>query len=363
MNAVAQKRKSHGLSQTELAERCGISRQFLSLIESGKTQPNVQIAIQMSRVLQCTVEQLFASDTDLKTDVPVVLLDDFPAKIGSRLSLGNVKGTWIAQSIDTEDSLAMGFASSDGILKSDHDRLYASLLRKPEELSNNLVISGCDPALHLIKDYFQSKESTLMVHVCGSEQSLQLLENNRVHMAGFHFPEIDGKGNLDHLNSLRHIKEKAVFRFSSWELGWMVSDRFRAEFKGAADLANPQIRFANREPGSGARVWLDNSLTIAGVPADLVSGYEVEYTTHHKCAEALKTGIADVALGPRAVADIMGLHFIPVTEFPFDIVLDQQSLALPQISRFLDELNSARFQHEMGFLSGYHTAKTGQRLA
>ena len=363
MNAVAQKRKSHGFSQTELAERCGISRQFLSLIESSKTQPNVQIAIQMSRVLQCSVEQLFASDADLKTEVPIVLLDDCPAKAGIRLSLGNVGGTWVAQSIDTEDSLAMGFASSDGILKIDHDHLYASLLRKPKELANNLVISGCDPALHLIKDYFRSSGSTLIVHVCGSEQSLQLLENHRVHMAGFHFPEIDGKGNLEHLDSLRQIKERAVFRFSSWELGWMVADRCKTEFRGVADLANPQIRFANREPGSGARVWLDNSLKIAGVPTNIVSGYEVEYTTHHRCAEALKNGIADVALGPRAVADIMGLHFIPVTEFPFDIVLDQRSLSLPQISRFLDELNSARFQREMGCLSGYHTAKIGQRLA
>jgi putative molybdopterin biosynthesis protein len=362
MNAVSQKRKSSGLSQTELAQRCGISRQFLSLMESGKTQPNVQIAIHMAKVLQCNVEQLFELEADLKTEVPVVLLDDAPVKAGTRLSLGNVKGNWVAQSVDTETSLALGFAASDGILKIDQNRLSASLIRKPEELASNLVISGCDPALNLIKDYLKSKDSRLIVHICGSEQSLNLLETDRVHMAGFHFPEFNGKGNLDHLTALHRINEKAVFRFSSWELGWMVSEQSKNDFRGVEDFSKPRIRFANREPGSGARVWFDNTLKNSGIPGDLIPGYEVEYTTHYKCAEAVKTGITDVALGPRAVAEIMELHFIPVVEFPFDIVLDRKSLSMPQMSRFLDELNSARFQNEMSYLSGYNAGKTGQRL-
>src|SRR6266403_1219908 len=48
-----------GLKQGELAERAGISRQTLSVLESGRGQPATLIALRLARVLGCRVEELF----------------------------------------------------------------------------------------------------------------------------------------------------------------------------------------------------------------------------------------------------------------------------------------------------------------
>jgi putative transcriptional regulator len=52
-------RNSKGISQSELARRCGMSRQALGAIETGVYQPSVTVAIKLAHELGETVESLF----------------------------------------------------------------------------------------------------------------------------------------------------------------------------------------------------------------------------------------------------------------------------------------------------------------
>src|SRR4051812_50166816 len=52
-------RLKSGLKQSELAKRAGISRQTLSVLESGRGQPSTSVALHLARVLGCRVEELF----------------------------------------------------------------------------------------------------------------------------------------------------------------------------------------------------------------------------------------------------------------------------------------------------------------
>jgi len=47
------------LSQAELAERVGVSRQTIVAIERGNYNPSVELALRLARVLGTTVEELF----------------------------------------------------------------------------------------------------------------------------------------------------------------------------------------------------------------------------------------------------------------------------------------------------------------
>lgn len=47
------------LSQEQLAERVGVARQTISLIESGKYNPSLRLCISICRVLNKTLNDLF----------------------------------------------------------------------------------------------------------------------------------------------------------------------------------------------------------------------------------------------------------------------------------------------------------------
>lgn len=57
---VRARRQALGLTQQQLAERAGISRQTLVAIEAGRLTPSVTVALRLARALGCTVDDLFA---------------------------------------------------------------------------------------------------------------------------------------------------------------------------------------------------------------------------------------------------------------------------------------------------------------
>lgn len=58
-NQIAEIRKDKGLTQIELAVRCNISQQSISKIEKGIIDPSLSVALQLSQVLNCKVDDLF----------------------------------------------------------------------------------------------------------------------------------------------------------------------------------------------------------------------------------------------------------------------------------------------------------------
>jgi len=47
------------MTQQELAERVGVSRQTIISIEKGKYEPSIQLALRLARLFQVPVESLF----------------------------------------------------------------------------------------------------------------------------------------------------------------------------------------------------------------------------------------------------------------------------------------------------------------
>lgn len=61
-NSIRDKRKQQGLSQEELAKRCGVSRQTVNAIENDKYDPTLALAFHLARELDTTVDTLFTPD-------------------------------------------------------------------------------------------------------------------------------------------------------------------------------------------------------------------------------------------------------------------------------------------------------------
>ena len=58
-NKVKQYRKSAHMTQSQLAESSGVSRQTISDIETGKHDPTISVALLLARALGVKVDNLF----------------------------------------------------------------------------------------------------------------------------------------------------------------------------------------------------------------------------------------------------------------------------------------------------------------
>lgn len=61
-NQIQELRKSHGLSQEELAKRCSVSRQTINAIENNKYDPSLNLAFELAEKLGVTVDELFLKE-------------------------------------------------------------------------------------------------------------------------------------------------------------------------------------------------------------------------------------------------------------------------------------------------------------
>ena len=61
-NNVEKFRKEMGLNQESFAKELKVSRQTISAIENGKYNPSLKLAIDISRVVETPIEELFIFD-------------------------------------------------------------------------------------------------------------------------------------------------------------------------------------------------------------------------------------------------------------------------------------------------------------
>ncbi|WP_274308494.1 helix-turn-helix transcriptional regulator [Solibacillus daqui] len=58
-NRIRELRKLKKITQEELSKQVGVSRQSIIAIESGKFNPSIELAYNISKVFNCTIEEVF----------------------------------------------------------------------------------------------------------------------------------------------------------------------------------------------------------------------------------------------------------------------------------------------------------------
>jgi len=66
INTIHVERAKLRISQQELAEKVGVSRQTIHSIERGKKTPSVELALKISHFFKVTVETIFQIETNHK---------------------------------------------------------------------------------------------------------------------------------------------------------------------------------------------------------------------------------------------------------------------------------------------------------
>lgn len=358
---VKEFRQKKGWSQKKLAEKIGIKRQAVYDIESGRYLPNTAIALQLARLFACRVEDLFV-ETAAPEYLPVHVVST-KAGQSERLALGRVRDRVVGFPLEGMESAPFGLRAADGLLAQDGKR--AQILIPPGHLGKHIILMGCDPAFEILAQHVTRLASDIRVHCrfASSHHALDSLAQGITHVAGTHLHN-SGKeeANVEAVRQ-RLPAPSCIFGFSVLEEGLMVAKGNPLGIRTVSDLAQPMVRFLNREPGAALRVLLDNQLQKSGIGTEVINGYRNEVFSHREGAFRIVCGVADAALGLRAVAEVFELGFVPIMSARCDLVIPGDLLDHPSISILIDTLQSHHLRKEIGILSGYDSSVTGQLIA
>lgn len=194
----------------------------------------------------------------------------------------------------------------------------------------------------------------------GSLDGLIALRQGLADVAGCHLLDAEaGDYNAPYLRHLFPDRSVDMVTLAHREQGLMTAPGCRTPIKDISDLVNVGVRFANRNAGSGTRVWLDARLRELAISSGAIVGYDVELRTHSDVALAVASGAADAGLGVRAAADRFGLVFTPLFFERYDLVFKADRAEDEPLVRLRDRLESRAFRDEVRGLCGYDADHTG----
>ncbi|MEH2239670.1 substrate-binding domain-containing protein [Nostoc sp.] len=102
-----------GMSQQELANIAGVTRQSIGGVESGQYAPSVAMSLRLAKALGCQVEDLFWFEQDLP-EVEAILTGSAPKEQQLRVSLARVGDQWIAYPLVGNDAFRIEMIPADG---------------------------------------------------------------------------------------------------------------------------------------------------------------------------------------------------------------------------------------------------------
>lgn len=223
-------------------------------------------------------------------------------------------------------------------------------------------VGSHDPAVALIAERFDAiaPGSKLQVSYAGSLGGLMALARGEADLAGCHL--WDAQSDRYNVSFVQHLlpgRRVALLTVAHRRLGLIVAAGNPAGVTGLADLAQGGLRFVNRQPGAGTRVWLDAQFRRSGVDPTTVADYGREVATHSAVAEEVAVGRADAGLGVEAAALARGLGFVPLTTERYDFVVPAESWILAPVQQLADWLRSEPAKAAIAALGGYETGETG----
>jgi putative molybdopterin biosynthesis protein len=374
-------RQARGLSQQQLAGVAGVTRQAVSAVESGHSDPSLRVALGLARALGMTVEELFGPG---EPGDPVLARPIAPVSApGSRVALATVGDTFVALPLDTDLAARLGFGAAGGLTVRGGRTQGAQGAQGTQGTQGaqgisgvqvavrpigpprpTVVVAGCDPALPLLETPLALLDPPLAFAwwPCGSAEALRLAAAGLVHAAGVHRvgPGAGGDSSGIPGDDTSGIPGGAeVVGFASWREGLVV--RPGAEVRGLDDVVRRELRLVNREPGAQARTLLDRERLRLGLEPSQLTGYDSRAAGHLQVAAAIGGGLADAGVSSEPAALAYGLDFIPLAEERFDLLLPAKHAASREVQGVLKVLTSPWLLAQLASLPGYDAARCGER--
>jgi len=369
-------RQARGFSQQQLASMAGVSRQAVSAVESGHSDPSLRVALAIAQALGLSVEELFGPG---QPAAPVLATSVAPVTAASlRVTLAPVGERFVALPLRGDTGAGLGFlpaggltvpAAGIGAARFAGDATHGNgtnasggtaaadviAVRPIGPPRPTLVVAGCDPALPLLATPLSLLDPPVAFAwwPCGSGEALRLAQAGLVHAAGVHAQGGTGAPLPD---------DAQMVGFTAWREGLAIRPDLKSKVTGLDSVARHRLRIVNREPGAEARRLLDAERQRLGLDGAELPGYGTQAAGHLQVASAVAAGLADAGVASEPAARAYGLAFVPLAEERFSLVIPAAHAASREIQALLRVLTSPWLLAQLAGLPGYDATTCGDRL-
>lgn len=238
------------------------------------------------------------------------------------------------------------------------DALLVQEIILPKSKKPSVIFSGShDIALESVTEQLAKHVNLLSLPV-GSLDGLVNLRQGLCQISGSHLLDENGEYNTPFVKHLFPDRDVEIVTLAYRTQGLILASGNPKGIKKIADIARPNVRFANRNAGSGTRLWLDAELRSLKLPVEKINGYENQVKTHSEAANLVHQNKVDVSLGLQAAAHQNGLDFIPLFEERYDLVLPREQEK--NLNPLLEYIQTANFREMLASLTGYNTSHSGE---
>jgi molybdate transport repressor ModE-like protein len=197
-----------------------------------------------------------------------------------------------------------------------------------------------------------------------STDAVSALARRECDLAGFHIP----LGRFEAATSAWYLRWldpnlHCLVRVAGRQQGLILARGNPLGISGLADLARPEVRFVNRQAGSGTRMLLEMMLAADGPPLESINGYNSAEFTHSAVAAYIASGMADAGIGMRAAAAQFKLDFLPLVREDYYFALRIDAAEEPAMRQLLELMRDPAYHRLVAALPGYDATGTGDLVS
>ena len=208
--------------------------------------------------------------------------------------------------------------------------------------------------------YLNKKEMPVELRYRNSTDAVAALSRRECDLAGFHVPT----GQFERAAMAWYTRwldpqQHCLIHLAVRHQGLFVAPGNPLRIESLADLTRHDVRFVNRQIGSGTRMLLELMLEEAGVSTHAIGGYNSAEFTHSAVAAYIASGMADVGIGVRTAAQRFNLEFLPLVRERYFFAIRTDALSDPLVRQFISILQLPEYHARVNELTGYDAADTG----
>jgi molybdenum cofactor synthesis domain-containing protein len=312
--------------------------------------------------------------------IPHTAISCFPAsKIPSRMGMAEAVRVnliragrrYYAFPLPRGASILSSLAMADGIITipahvegyGEGEKVRCELLVPKHNLEHRLHIVGShDLSLDILRDLLRTTHTglDLMASHVGSEGGILAVQKGLAQLATTHVIDENEKTyNVPLAKKYLGNRPWVLVHIAKRSQGIVTAPGNPLKIGSVRDLTRPGLRFVNRQFGSGTRILFDMMLKKEGIDGSSIRGYDREESSHTAVGLLVKEGVADAGIAIYGASHIFSLHFVPLTEEEYDLLVTEGFTKDRRFTILLRTLKSGEFRNRLESLGGYDASGSG----